>query len=50
MKSSLKWFDSYLTNFMHYKLLFGEKRHIFSKVHFILKKKHDLILKFEIMF
>jgi hypothetical protein len=25
MKSSLKWFDSYLMNFMIYGLLFGEK-------------------------
>jgi hypothetical protein len=38
MKSSLKCFDSYLMNFMIYGLLFGENRHIFLKVHFILKK------------
>ncbi len=42
MKSS---FDSCLMIFLIYGLLFGENIHIFSKVHFILKKTW-FILKF----
>jgi hypothetical protein len=45
MKSSLKWFDSYLMNFMIYGLLFGEKQAHFLKSPFHLEKKR-FILKF----
>jgi hypothetical protein len=37
MKSSLKWFDSYLMNFMTYGLLFGEKHAHFLKNPFHLE-------------
>jgi hypothetical protein len=40
MKSSLKWFDSCLMNFIIYGFFYSVKNnHIFSKIHFILKKK-----------
>jgi hypothetical protein len=42
MKSSLKWFDSHLMNFMIYGLLFGEKQAHFFKSPFHFEKKHDL--------
>jgi hypothetical protein len=32
MKSSLKWFDSHLMNFIIYGLLLVKNKHIFSKV------------------
>jgi hypothetical protein len=50
MKSRLKWFDSYLMNFMTYGLLFGEKQAHFLKNPFHLEKKHDLFWNFTSMF
>jgi hypothetical protein len=41
-KSSLKWFDSYLMNFIIYGLLFVEKQAHFLKSLFHLEKNHDL--------
>jgi hypothetical protein len=46
MKSSLKWFDSYLMNFMIYGLLFGEKQAHFLKSPFHLEKN---MIYFEIL-
>ncbi len=42
MKSSLKWFDLCLMNFMIYGLLLNEKQAHFLKSPFHLEKKHDL--------
>jgi hypothetical protein len=39
MKSSLKWLDSYLMNFMTHGLLFGEKHAHFLKSPFHFEKK-----------
>jgi hypothetical protein len=50
MKSSLKWFDSYLMNFMLYGLWFGEKHAHFFKSPFYLERKHDLFWKIASMF
>jgi len=49
MKSSLKWFDSHLMNFMIYGLLFGEKHVHFLRSPFHLEKKHDLFSNFASM-
>ncbi len=45
MQSSLKWFDSYLMNLWSMDFYLVKNKHIFSKVHFILKKTW-FILKF----
>ncbi len=49
-QSSLKWFDSYLMNFMIYGFLFGEKQTHFSQKSISSWKKHDLFWNFAIMF